>query len=257
MSRIVKGLKSINRLGEVAKCIKTCHSPISITTRYVFKYPDTYPQMIRMRHGYHFQVNSWEDLTTAWVVLTGGEYRIHQSDRKIIDLGANLGIFCLYALSISPDAEILAVEASPTTYQFLKNTLQGNQLQDKVTPINCAASGVSGTVTFNDDQSVPSHSRSISDGPGTIQIPAKTLSELADHWAGSEVDYLKIDIEGAEYDLLTQTDMDTLRRFKKIGFEYHSNGNPQMIWDKLDKADFKCTFHPKTGHSGVAEFTRQ
>ena len=45
----------------------------------------------------------------------------------IIDAGANIGLFSIYALSAWPDVEIFAIEASPETYAVLRQTQEKNQ----------------------------------------------------------------------------------------------------------------------------------
>lgn len=71
-----------------------------------------------------------------------------------------------------------------------------------------------------------------------------------------EIDLLKVDIEGAEYELVRDTPISALRKMRRIGLEYHRNGNPGDIFEKLKSAGFRIGRYPKKGASGVVEFIR-
>ncbi|MHB1537102.1 MAG: FkbM family methyltransferase [Solirubrobacteraceae bacterium] len=57
----------------------------------------------------------------------------------------------------------------------------------------------------------------------TIELPGRTLSSLTRELGHPCVDLLKIDIEGAEYDVLAQIDLDTLG-VKVLATQLHHNG---------------------------------
>jgi hypothetical protein len=77
---------------------------------------------------------------------------------------------------------------------------------------------------------------------GTAE-PSRRLFTLADHMArlphGCEAPILKLDVEGAEWDVLTETPTDLLRRFEQIVLEFHElprleeEGFRGMAWQAL------------------------
>jgi hypothetical protein len=72
----------------------------------------------------------------------------------------------------------------------------------------------------------------------TVVVKSETLNSMIERVG--EIDLLKIDIEGAEYDLLDKTDIASLAKAKNIILEFHDNndGRVNMLIEKLVSADF-------------------
>ncbi|WP_165440465.1 FkbM family methyltransferase [Rubripirellula amarantea] len=222
---------------------------------------DVYPMDVVYRGKHTFTLKDWEDLTTAWVVLLGKEYRVYREDKTIVDLGANIGVFAVFAKHCSPEAKIVAVEPFPENLQRLDSTLAENNLSDTIATRGIAVSGADGEVRFDASPDIPSHSRKISENGASpsqttqVTVPALSLKTFLDTEELEQVDFLKMDIEGAEYDAILNTDPETLKRIKRMGIEYHQHGH-QSITDHLKKAGFAITYHPKSGPYGVIEYTQ-
>ena len=95
-----------------------------------------------------------------------------------------------------------------------------------------------------------------------ITVQGMALATILDEAGFKEVDPLKIDIEGAEYELIFRSDDATIRRNRVIAFEYHGRGehewaDPDGLWNRLKDLGYRCTRHRPGGWSGVAEFTRK
>jgi FkbM family methyltransferase len=117
----------------------------------------------------------------------------------ILDVGAHIGLFAIWAYSINPKTEIHSIEASPSTYKILSYNINANQFNWHSE--NKAAWGLNEMIRFADDlESTMSH-RVNQDG--SIKIQTITLAELT---KGKIVDLLKVDIEGAEESFLTARD---------------------------------------------------
>ena len=65
-----------------------------------------------------------------------------------IDGGANYGMFTLLAASLPSVAKCVAIESSPTTFNYLEETIRNNQLSEKVQCINAAISSISGETLY-------------------------------------------------------------------------------------------------------------
>lgn len=258
LKRIASGLRQTGRVPEVLRCLRYIDSPIPFLCGYLGITQLEYPRKVRFGDSLSVTVSSWEDLTTAWVVLLGNEYRILQDDAVIIDLGANIGVFAAYAYWRNPAARIISVEPFPGNFNLLVATVDENGLRANVECREYAVAGETGVVTFDADPSIPSHSRRIAEGTlpdSQVQVKALSLADFLDCEQLEEVDFAKIDIEGAEYQLIESSSSETLRRAKRYGIEYHGRG-VQSIADVLAGAGFKISHHPKRGKSGVVEFTR-
>ena len=73
----------------------------------------------------------------------------------------------------------------------------------------------------------------------TQKVYTRTLNDIMDSHSLDSVDLLKIDVEGAEYDIFESLSVDDLKRFKYMLIEFHNNnGRLQPIINKLLDAGF-------------------
>jgi FkbM family methyltransferase len=146
--------------------------------------------------------------------------------KAIVDIGAHVGTFTVWAASRAPKARILAVEPNPETFTFLERNIRDNGLQDRVVAVNAAVGAMAGAGTLE----LVEHSlgtRLARDGSGTVKVAVQTIPSLLEAAELSHVDLLKIDCEGMEYEV-----------FKALGSEVLSH---------LDA--IACEYHPQPGHS--------
>lgn len=134
-------------------------------------------------------------------------YRIPSAEtaKVIVDVGANIGLFSLYAHLKAPDAQIYSVEASPTTFRVLERNVKENGLSDKITPVCNALGGHVGNATFF--ETAISGWSSLYDNRGAengtpVEVKMNTLATFCIEHNISDIDFLKIDIEGAEYEAI-------------------------------------------------------
>jgi len=112
----------------------------------------------------------------------------------VIDCGANIGLSVIYIKSIEPSAHIIAFEPDETNFNLLKANTQSFQLND----IDVRQEAIwidNSTITFQSEGSLMSRIAESPDKGEAIQVKATRLADLIDR----KVDFLKIDIEGAEY----------------------------------------------------------
>jgi FkbM family methyltransferase len=145
------------------------------------------------------------DLYVLFEVLAFNPYRIPSSliapDKVeiIVDCGANIGLTSLYFASAYPCARIYSVEADPENFAVLTSNTAG---ESRIVPIHgCIVSRPQDTVLFYNQG--PAWGRKLGDSDG-VHVPAVTLDALlAAHGIG-RVDLLKMDIEGAEREVLAE-----------------------------------------------------
>jgi FkbM family methyltransferase len=137
--------------------------------------------------------------------------------RTIVDLGANVGLAVLYFKARWPDARVIAVEPHPETFRRLQeNTrhLQGVQL------VNAAITKTSGPVAlFVGERSTASSLQPTADRLDHHDVAGLSLDDLAEQWSIDHVDLLKLDIEGAEGEVLVGSKL--LDRARRVVFEFH------------------------------------
>jgi FkbM family methyltransferase len=127
----------------------------------------------------------------------------------------------------APHARIYSAEPVPSTFQRLLNHLEWNGLTDRVTAINIAVTGTSGT-RFVARENVPAgQKRLLSDScdhaSADIEVPCCTLESILERFGLDRMDMAKVDIEGSEYEVLLATPPATLRRISRLDLEVHNN----------------------------------
>jgi FkbM family methyltransferase len=116
--------------------------------------------------------------------------------RTFLDLGANIGIASVWLALMHPDAVIHAYEPSPEIFILLeKNLAQFPNAR----AIEQAIAGKEGLVTFNQSLYSLESSMFSARSSAPVQVQATTIDEAME-LIGNSVDFMKIDIEGAEFE---------------------------------------------------------
>jgi FkbM family methyltransferase len=135
----------------------------------------------------------------------------------VVDVGAHIGSFALWAFDQAPNARILSVEADPITFSVLAKNQSLNEGRWEI--INRAAADTDNAEALFSDAG-PSMSHRIS-SEGTITVQTISLASLIKLAAGEGmIDVLKIDIEGAEEQFIC-SEPELLRRVRCLVVELH------------------------------------
>lgn len=153
------------------------------------------------------------------------KFRSQNRAPTVIDCGANVGVSCLYWKSLYPEARITAFEPDPVVYATLKANLDAFGYSDVVALQKAA--------WIEDTQlefwSEGADGGRISDLTDTKKDLVKVDALRLRNFLNQEIDLLKIDIEGAEIDVVRDC-ADALASVKHICVEYHSfTGRPQRL----------------------------
>jgi FkbM family methyltransferase len=147
---------------------------------------------------------------------------------RIIDGGAYIGLSILYFKKIYPKASITAFEADPNTFEVLQKNLEQLNLSN-VEIINKALWDKESTLTFYGTNAMAGSLLFNVNQTGTaIEVPTVSLKK----WLNESVDFLKLDIEGAEYAVLNDI-KDELVNVKRIFIEYHSSFDETQRLDEI------------------------
>jgi FkbM family methyltransferase len=122
----------------------------------------------------------------------------------IIDVGANIGIATAYFKHKYPHTKLIAIEASPINYNQLVKNIKTNKFQN-IETINCFVSNSNSKIVFHHNVDKPGGSF----GEGAKSKESKNLIEfevesqhLSNIISGLKNIAIKIDVEGAEYEIL-------------------------------------------------------
>jgi FkbM family methyltransferase len=208
-----------------------------------------------------YYLNKEADYQTIEEVFGGKGYDFDtQVDAPvIIDAGANIGISTLFFKLRYPNANILCFEPDPNAFKMLQKNICENEWKN-VIPINAALSNKAEKINFFGDFDTNSpNTRENSIFPvwglrekshKKIQVTSTKLSS----YILDTVDFLKLNIEGAEKQVLEEI-ADKLHLVKQIGLEVHQSkdiinvDNTTAILDLLIKHKFKLNISQRKNNN--------
>jgi FkbM family methyltransferase len=158
------------------------------------------------------------------------KFESNKDNPIIIDIGANIGLSILYFKKIYPKAQITGYEADPYIFACLKQNLENNLAEDVV--IGNKAVWIQNTkLAFFSEKAdggrIESPQKTNS---GTIEVDAIDVKEIVKKH--SKIDLLKIDIEGAEHQVVPECS-GLLDNVRQIFVEYHSIEGEKQNLDKI------------------------
>lgn len=119
----------------------------------------------------------------------------------VYDVGANTGLYTLFAAKACPDGEVIAFEPYPPNLDLLKQDVARNQLQN-VEIVDVALSDSVGNIEFSqpseDDVGYGSSSIEADESEATIEVPTTTGDQLIADGEIPAPNVIKIDVEGSE-----------------------------------------------------------
>ena len=243
---IWRALRNATRAPEILRCAAETNQWAPLSATYLGVSSLQYPLLLRLRRGEQIHLEELTDLKAFWQIFLRRVYRVRATDQVILDLGANVGIFSLYAARNAPQAKVFSFEPFPSTFRRLVATVRNHHLDGRVTCLNYAATGASG-VRLMPDAEVPSQRRALATAASVTsgtQVVGKTIESMLEENHLPHVDLVKMDIEGSEYEVLLLTPQTVLSRIDRIALEYHGDSAPysrQQLFDHLGQAGFTVT----------------
>ena len=140
------------------------------------------------------------------------QYLLPRPGDVFLDVGANVGWYTLHvARMVGPEGLVLAVEPSPDSFAVLKENIKLNHLSN-VTALNLAAWDrdadldlILATICIADTvkQAWADPAEAWFRKPrGTVRVPARPLDDVLKDQEVTRLDWVKIDVEGAEAEVL-------------------------------------------------------
>jgi FkbM family methyltransferase len=119
----------------------------------------------------------------------------------ILDVGANFGVLTVLMGELAPNARIYAFEPHPQTFKALVRNVDANELSGRASLIQSAVGASNGAVSFLETAS-PATNRIADKDDRTLQVRLTTIDTFCREHDLAAIDFLKIDVEGAELDVL-------------------------------------------------------
>lgn len=165
----------------------------------------------------------------------------------VVDIGAHIGIFSLYASKRC--SKVYSFEPFKNNFEKLQKNIKFNN-QKNIFPINMAVSGESGKrdLFISKTRDCDHSFYPVGGLEGTVKNTVDTISlkDFFNKYNIERINFLKMDCEGGEYDILLNCPKEFLSKIDKIVMEHHNIGKYEenVLIDFLGKNNFKVVKRP-------------
>ena len=174
-----------------------------------------------------------------------------------LDVGAGIGDFSISVARRLPGSRVIALEPFPPSHRVLLDNIRLNGVQNvEAHPIALGAG--SGPAKLRAGAAEPGQSSTARLGPGVAaqeeEVAGQSLTSLLDDLRIARCDFLKMDCEGAEYEILMTTDEATLGRVRHLALEYHDGYTRHThgeLVDLLRSNGFRVRVEPSRAHREI------
>ena len=167
--------------------------------------------------------STWDLMYLFTNVFVRQEYYFETPSKRpfIVDCGGNIGMATLYFKWLYPEADVITFEPDPLIFGLLEQNIRGNDVPG-VQLENAALFEVEGPLDFFVDRTAAGGLiNSVNPLRGEsekLTVPGVRLSSYLDR----EVDFLKVDVEGAEHQVMRELETSgALSGVKQLVMEYH------------------------------------
>lgn len=223
-------------------------------------------QQITLPNGYILKAREISDfiINEIWYEkIYEKDFTINEN-MTIVDIGANQGIFSLYAAS--KKARVFSIEPEQINFDILNENIALNNLQERIQTYNVAISKQEGYIDFFmpsvDNKAYSGMNSTNFDFTDNLQslndftidrklVKALTLDGIIDQIRSERIDLLKIDCEGAELDIIESGSPETFAKVDNIVMELHRGYSQKDLFYKIKNAGFTIVNYEKL--SGLFE----
>ena len=191
-------------------------------------------------------------LTHVWMIQEYSEdnFSINHDD-IVVDVGAHIGLFALFASQFCNNGKIFCFEPIQENYKMLIENININQIKN-IYPNNLAVTKDTSTakIFLNDDES--GHSMFI-ENKSFVQVDSKSLFDVFADNRIEECNFLKLDCEGAEYEIIESLPSDYYTKNDKTVIEYHmADTKPELLEGLIKKLkQLSFTIHTRPLFSDI------
>lgn len=182
----------------------------------------------------------------------------------VVDVGANVGFFSFLVLSKVKVKRVYSYEPIPRNIDVFKKTISENELlKEKIALTQAAVTGLEQDAIelFLDGDNELTENASVFSGFESthsvkVSVPSISFSRILTENKIDEIDFLKLDCEGSEFDIIYNTDPSLIRRAKRMMIEVHDvEGDPKnnitFFNNHLQSIGFETSFERLSHRSHV------
>ena len=189
------------------------------------------------------------DYSTFWEIFIHGEYEkepscVVENGDIVLDIGANKGFFTLNALQKGA-SKVYSVEPVKQSFEQVKKLLRNFP---NVEPINKAIGETNGVINMfidSDDSAtncVTSHGDIFGRNSNTVEVVSININTLIEQ-IDSKINFMKVDCEGSEFELLNTISEKNLKNIDKLVIETHGDKIDKFVYNSLIDNNFKVIRH--------------
>ena len=181
-----------------------------------------------------------------------------EDEWTVMDIGAGIGDYTIHAACGKPNVQVYAFEPFPGSFALLTQNLALNKI-DHVHTFQQAVWSKSGQLRLDIATGEPlqfsSHNLGTHvEGDQGLSVDAVRIDAVLSKLNLSRLDLLKMDCEGAEYEILLNTPAEILRMVKRIIMEYHDLDGQQshpVLVDFLRRQGYQVTYRENIVHADI------
>ncbi len=215
------------------------------------------PFVITLHTGLQFKVRSAMDIWVIKETCLDRDYEHYgiklQPDWTVVDIGGGLGDFTVYASKLTT-GNIHSYEPFPESRILLKENLKVNQTNN-VTVYDEAVGATHGQLHLSTGTGVAvRHSATQHANQADLTVTSIPLADVISRLPNQHIDFLKMDCEGAEYDILLNADDGSLGAISHICMEYHDSLTPHTHRDLvvfLSEKGFDVKIYSNPAHTEI------
>jgi FkbM family methyltransferase len=216
------------------------------------------PFLVELRAGGRYLVRGKMDIWVLKETCVDRDYERTTPLRDgwtVVDIGAGAGDFTISAALRGPRSKVYAFEPLAESFDLLEKNLALNEVSN-VTAFPEAVAGQSGDLFLFTRSGVDGQhrTREAPDEGDSVPVRAVTLAEAFARSGIAVCDFLKIDCEGGEYDILFQASEEALARVRHIAMEYHdgvTSFSHRDLIPFLESRGFQVTRRGSPAHANI------
>jgi FkbM family methyltransferase len=181
-------------------------------------------------------------------------FDIHVGD-NVIDIGAHSGVFAIYAAEKAVRGTVYAFEPIQDNYELMEKNIALNN-KGNVVPLRMAVAGSTGSQEIflsSNDLAHSLHETLLRESVvGSHKVETISLEEVLQRFCPNGVDMLKMNCEGAEYEILLNCPVELLRGIGRMAIQYHNIDdklNVRVLKELLQSNGFSVEIRPPGEYS--------
>lgn len=219
------------------------------------------PIEVQLRSGLRFRVRTLMDVWIVKETCLDRQYErasvTVEDGWTVIDIGAALGDFAIGVAKAHPRSKVYAYEPFPESFALLQDNLALNRVEN-VTALPYAIGAQDSAMALHVLAEAVQHTTVAGrvSWRDSVSVQTITLDRAFADQGLSRCDYLKVDCEGAEYDIFFNTRAAALQEIKHICLEYHDGVTQYSHHDLVrffeeNGFQVKCAPSPVHRHLGL------